>query len=387
MLIPYEVEHDPHNAQESAWLVYLFLFGWFLVWVYTGMMLRGPAQQDVFYRFGISRFEYRWWTFFTCSFLHGGFMHLLGNSLFFWLYGASLEKLVGSFKFLLLYLVGAFLSVNIQILTMNELQAYEPCIGASGAVSAILGCFFVMLPRARLRCLFFSPISFRPIMILAPAWLVLGLWFGGQLLFTLGVMGAMPKIAFWAHVAGFAAGAAAGTLLNLDRRRRLRRWSARAKTPMQTAWSHWIAGRPLPAQTVLDENPQVHPDARATRTFMEAALSLAQNPGRAGPLLKAFRQASDYHNDALQVSLYLRMIRSLDPGDVPPAIHRQAGFAAITQKQDDLALTAFCRSLGVELHDRDDQMLQGLETMFAERRRNPALVAAVKQLRRPQTGG
>ena len=126
---------------------------------------------------------------------------------FLWLYGRSVERHLGSVGFALAYILGAFASVGLHLLTVSPLLADEPAIGASGAISTVLGFFFVAWPGARLRCLFFWVFSFRPIMVQAPAAVVLGLWFLGQLAYSLQLAGDIGPVAFWAHVGGFAVGA------------------------------------------------------------------------------------------------------------------------------------------------------------------------------------
>ncbi len=383
-MLPYQVEAEPDNRQQTPWLVYSFLALFLLVFVYTGMTLSEEARHDVFCRFGMVRYDYHWWTAFTCTLLHGGILHFAGNAFFFWIFGASLERLLGTGRFLALYLVGAFLSVNIHVLTVSPLFVDEPCIGASGATSAVLGCFFVMLPRAKLRCLFFSPISFRPIHVLAPAWLVLGLWFGYQLFFTLGMFGHMVGIAFWAHVAGFAAGAAMGTIFNQARKKRLAKWAAEVKQPLADAWQAYIDQNPEKAAAQLENAGEIHPDARPIHSLLTGLLKFSQqaDPDLAAPgLLRTFRQARDYRDEFLQFTVYLQMIRKLPPESIPGIIHREAGFAALAQKEDKLALWAFCQSVTQNVDERLEQMLRALELMFETRLDLPQQAEAIRQIR------
>ena len=81
MFIPFEVEHEPHNAQRQPWLVYALLTAYILVFGYTGITASEATRTDLFYRLGLVRFEYHWWAFLTCTFLHSGILHLVFNCL------------------------------------------------------------------------------------------------------------------------------------------------------------------------------------------------------------------------------------------------------------------------------------------------------------------
>jgi len=146
-------------------------------------------------------------TLFTSMFLHGGWMHLLGNMWFLWLFGNNVEDRLGHVVYLLFYLAGGLVAALCHWLT--DLQSPVPVIGASGAVSAVLGGYAVTWPHARIRALVFLFIIITTIEV--PALVVLGFWFVQQLLeaYTAFNVGMDGGVAWWAHVGGFAAGAAA----------------------------------------------------------------------------------------------------------------------------------------------------------------------------------
>jgi membrane associated rhomboid family serine protease len=135
-------------------------------------------------------------------FLHGSWLHLLGNMLFLWIFGNNVEDRFGRLRFLLLYLLGGYVSAYGFALANSTL--HQPLVGASGAVSGILGAYLVLFPRARVwslvPVLFFIPLRL-------PAWLVLGLWFVLQWAYSsgYGVSGA-GSVAYLAHVLGFIVG-------------------------------------------------------------------------------------------------------------------------------------------------------------------------------------
>ena len=135
-------------------------------------------------------------------FLHGSWLHLLGNMLFLWVFGNNVEDRFGRLRFLLLYLIGGFAATYGFALANSASQ--QPLVGASGAISTVLGAYLVLFPRARVwslvPVLFFIPLRL-------PAWLVLGLWFVLQWIYSAGL--AVPEagsVAYLAHVLGFAVG-------------------------------------------------------------------------------------------------------------------------------------------------------------------------------------
>ncbi|MBI4456504.1 MAG: rhomboid family intramembrane serine protease [Acidobacteria bacterium] len=154
---------------------------------------------------------------FTSMFLHGGWIHLLGNMWFLWIFGDNVEDLMGHFRFLVFYLSSGVVGGLVHI--FFNLESPLPSIGASGAVAGVLGAYLVSYPFARVLTL--VPLFlFWPIVEL-PAMLVLGSWFLIQLLNgTVSLdptMGSSDQVAYWAHVGGFLSGI---TLLGFLKQRR-----------------------------------------------------------------------------------------------------------------------------------------------------------------------
>jgi membrane associated rhomboid family serine protease len=143
-------------------------------------------------------------TIFTSMFLHGGWMHIIGNMLYLWIFGNNVEDSVGHFKFIIFYLLGGVAAAATQVAIAPN--STVPMIGASGAVSGVLGAYLLLLPRARVMVLFPIWIFWRVFYV--PAVLMLVFWFGMQLLSGLAVlqMNLNGGVAFWAHVGGFVAG-------------------------------------------------------------------------------------------------------------------------------------------------------------------------------------
>jgi membrane associated rhomboid family serine protease len=145
-----------------------------------------------------------WMTIFTSMFLHGGWMHLGGNMLYLWIFGDNVEASMGRAKFLLFYLICGFSAAMTQSLAAPD--STIPMVGASGAVAGVLGAYLVLHPFANIRVLVWLIIFIT--MINVPAWIVLGLWFLGQLLSQAVTPVGEPGVAFLAHIGGFIAGAA-----------------------------------------------------------------------------------------------------------------------------------------------------------------------------------
>jgi len=153
--------------------------------------------------------------FFTSMFLHGGWLHLIGNMWFLWIFGDNVEDALGSFRFVFFYLACG-LAAGFTHFILGPSSAV-PTIGASGAIAGVLGGYLVLYPGARVLTL--VPLGFFMRIMELPAALMIGLWFLIQFasgLLTQGMEGG--GVAWWAHVGGFIAGLA---LVKLLRKRRL----------------------------------------------------------------------------------------------------------------------------------------------------------------------
>ncbi len=143
-------------------------------------------------------------TVFTSMFLHEGWLHIIGNMWYLWIFGDNVEDSVGHFRFILFYLLCGIGAAAAQVAISPE--STTPMIGASGAISGVLGAYLLLFPRARVFTLF--PIWIFIRFIEVPAVLILVLWFGLQLLSGWAALGSSQEggVAFWAHVGGFLAG-------------------------------------------------------------------------------------------------------------------------------------------------------------------------------------
>jgi len=136
----------------------------------------------------------------TSMFLHGGWLHLLGNMLYLWIYGDNVEDSLGHARYLLFYFLCGIAAVWAQALS-DPHSAY-PIIGASGAISGVLGAYLLLFPRAKVLTLVLLPFFFTTLRL--PAMWLLLLWFAVQLVSDLAVHGG--GVAFRAHIGGFLAG-------------------------------------------------------------------------------------------------------------------------------------------------------------------------------------
>ena len=173
-----------------------------------------------------------WATMFTSMFIHGGWMHVLGNMLFLWVFGDNIEDRFGHVKFLLFYLVAGLAAVGAQVAINPDSQT--PMIGASGAISGVTGAYLVLFPMSRIRTL----LMFGFIMVVyLPAVLVLGAWFVLQAFQGVGSLGTVGGgVAYWAHVGGFVLGMMVATGYKLVRRESL--WPGRRRNP----WDNFPPG-------------------------------------------------------------------------------------------------------------------------------------------------
>ncbi|MEW6323910.1 MAG: rhomboid family intramembrane serine protease [Nitrospirota bacterium] len=159
-------------------------------------------------------------TVFSSMFLHGGLMHLGGNMLYLWIFGNNIEDALGHVRFILFYLISGVIAAYSH--AISDPGSIVPMIGASGAVSGVLGAYLVLFPRAQVLAL--VPIGFMLQTVRLPALVFLGFWFILQFIYSLFNLGGMGGgVAWFAHVGGFLAGVVLIRLLvRRDFRRRYR---------------------------------------------------------------------------------------------------------------------------------------------------------------------
>jgi membrane associated rhomboid family serine protease len=166
---------------------------------------------------------------FSCMFLHGGWLHLLGNMLYLHIFGGGVEDRCGHVRYFLFYCVGGVAAVFVQ--TYSTPLSTTPMIGASGAVAAVTGAYLVLFPTARVVTFLPIPFSFR--LVSVPAGFYLLLWFTFQLVSGLYAQAPgnreLAQVAWWAHVGGFLVGMLIGVAFLRGQRRRPRRSRAHSQ--------------------------------------------------------------------------------------------------------------------------------------------------------------
>lgn len=186
--------------------VLIFLYGYLLGNYMDLFIFRyGLIPANVFSSYTDADLADRIYPFLTSMFLHGGWLHLIGNMLFLYIFGDNVEGRMGHFRYLVFYIVCGLIAAVFQFVT--NIHSVIPMVGASGAISGVLGAYMTFYPRSRILTL--VPVFFFIQFIHIPAAVFIFIWFILQFLSGLGTLNA-PKesggIAFWAHIGGFVAG-------------------------------------------------------------------------------------------------------------------------------------------------------------------------------------
>ncbi|HYR92957.1 MAG TPA: rhomboid family intramembrane serine protease [Methylomirabilota bacterium] len=209
--------HDANPSRGVPVVTRLLLFANIALWIYALYLSRQPGAMEAFY----DRYSFDWTTFtaalssgnasvstfvplITHQFLHGGWLHVLGNMLYLWIFGDNVEDAMGSVAFLGFYLLcGVIAAIG------QGLVAPAPMVGASGAIAGVLGAYLVMYPTARVSTLVFLGIFITVIDL--PALIVIGMFVVLQIIeglaeLRLATHAAAQQVAYFAHVFGFLAG-------------------------------------------------------------------------------------------------------------------------------------------------------------------------------------
>ena len=172
------------------------------VWVFLKELMYGDRFVYVWSAIPVRIVHgHHWITLLTSMFMHGSWMHIIGNMIYLWAFGREIEDAMGSVKFLFFYLVGGIVAMMSQIL--GDPFSRIPSLGASGAIAAVMGAFLITFPRDRIRTFIFIFIFFIRV-IYIPAALLIGFWFLMQVL-NVGSVATVRSggVAYLAHVGGF----------------------------------------------------------------------------------------------------------------------------------------------------------------------------------------
>jgi membrane associated rhomboid family serine protease len=206
-----------HIRRRTFWAVTLLLIV-INFWAFFMELSLGPQLNRFIFLYGLVPARYSSVSLFTLSprftvapifvsmFLHGGWLHIIGNMLFLFVFGRSIEDRFGHFNFLLLYLLSGVAAALIQIVVTSGSRV--PTIGASGAIAGVLGAYFICYPGARITTLIPLFIIFWTVRL--PAILLLGYWFLIQFVSGFQMLNIQTAtqggVAWWAHIGGFACG-------------------------------------------------------------------------------------------------------------------------------------------------------------------------------------
>lgn len=208
--------HDDNPTESSPVVTVVFIVACVLVFLYQASLLPQPGEAFVFQYGAIPALVFgeaelpetmavaipAYATLFTSMFLHGGWMHLIGNMLYLWVFGNNIEDVMGHARYIVFYLLCGLLAALSH--AMTDPSSTVPMVGASGAISGVLGAYVLLFPRAHVLVLMPGIGMTR-----VAAGIVLGMWFVMQLLsggMSIGSKGG--GVAFFAHIGGFVAGMA-----------------------------------------------------------------------------------------------------------------------------------------------------------------------------------
>jgi membrane associated rhomboid family serine protease len=188
------------------------------------LSLSPGARQQFVRGFGVVPAEFAWPGLISSMFLHGGWLHIIGNMWYLWIFGDNVEDRMGHLRYLVFYILAGVAAGLAQVLVNPD--SYVPTIGASGAIAGVMGAYFVLYPRSRVLTLI--PLFIFIEIVEIPAVFFLGFWFLMQLFSGAGSIahtaGSQGGIAFWAHVAGFLAGLAGVFIFRRPERQRVEWW-------------------------------------------------------------------------------------------------------------------------------------------------------------------
>ncbi|MGD2200712.1 MAG: rhomboid family intramembrane serine protease [Candidatus Bathyarchaeota archaeon] len=192
------------------------IINWTIILVSTAIFLWQitpgyPHFIDTLYTYGVTPTQIlrgqNTHTLITNIFLHGSWPHLIGNMLFLWIFGDNIEDCCGHLRYLTFYITTGITAAILW--TFTATQSPYPAVGASGAISGVLGAYFVLFPTAKIRTLMGIGLLWRVIKL--PAYTMIGLWFAYQLILATFLRD--TGVAYWAHIGGFIAGIAIARII------------------------------------------------------------------------------------------------------------------------------------------------------------------------------
>jgi membrane associated rhomboid family serine protease len=307
MLLPVRVETE---IEKPALFTYL-LIGANIVVFFSIHFLPQALREAAYYDYGFVPEQITAFSIITSAFIHGSWLHIIGNMYYLWLFGRAVEQRVGRPTFMLLYFSSAVAGALIQAALTPAYLGDIPGIGASAAISGVLGAFLILYPWEKIFCLYFSfTMRYATTITLSSIW-VLGSWFVFQLIEGLWFSSATAEnfVAYWAHAGGFifGAGAAAVTKYFADLSAMLGR---RATTLSLEKCSDMIhEGRVVEAEEKLISALEDQPDDPLILGEL-ARIELAGGDKSAARKLlrRSLKKALKQKNDALAVAAYYGLV-------------------------------------------------------------------------------
>ncbi|MEO0091437.1 MAG: rhomboid family intramembrane serine protease [candidate division WOR-3 bacterium] len=206
---------DDIPSERRPFITYIIITINVIVFIYE--MSLGRGLRDFFISYGVIPQNILagigLHSLFTSMFLHGDFWHILGNMLYLWIFGDNVEDTLGKFWFITMYVLSGIIGSFAHILVSPNSPI--PTIGASGAVSGVLGCYLILFPNARVVAL--VPLGFFIRFTMLPAYVFLGFWIFLQLIFGFGTAGQGSGVAYFAHIGGFLVGLVFGLIFRRKR--------------------------------------------------------------------------------------------------------------------------------------------------------------------------
>ncbi len=245
---------DDNPSRRTPWVAWIIIAACVLVFMWQ-QSLPPQAERLAFFQYGFIPANASgvaplppeiailpaWATMISAMFLHGGWMHIGGNMLYLWIFGDNVEDSMGPWRFVIFYLLCGVAAALAQF--MIGPSSRIPMVGASGGIAGILGAYLILHPRAAIRTFLLILIFVRFINL--PAWLVLGVWIGGQFVAVPNALsGDDGGVAYFAHIGGFLAGM---VLIPFFKRADVPLFGADDTPP-----DHWSA-RPIPFAEIRQE--------------------------------------------------------------------------------------------------------------------------------------
>lgn len=213
--------YDTIPSRKRPYIVYILILINVVFFIYQKMLSRAELIQFLYnfglvparftsqrwsqiwhLRTGLDLYSPKWLSFISHMFLHGGWSHLIGNMWFLGIFGDNVEDNMGHIMFLIFYISSGILAALIHF--AFSLNSQVPMVGASGAISAVMGAYYVLFPYSRV--ISFVPTFFLPFLIAIPAAVYLLVWFVFQIISGIADSAVNSGVAYWAHIGGFVIG-------------------------------------------------------------------------------------------------------------------------------------------------------------------------------------